>query len=428
MTRIATPDAPHVLAIVQAGGQGSRMDVLTRERAKPALPYAGSYRLVDLAISAAAGSGIGDVWVTVQYMASTLDDHLQHGRPWDLDRVRGGYRRMVPETGRTGVPAFSESNTEDLLAIRDDIEEQAPDLVITLSADQVLVCDLAAVVAGHVDAGAECTILSLSTTAEAAQHKAVLEVDGQTVTGIAEKPEDPGSEPTISAEVAVFDWPALREVLDAVRAERSTCGSEGAGQGEDGAQEVSDEGPGDLPEEVLPRLIERGRTRHHPIDGYWRDMGRPDSYLQGHRDLLHSPEQVFGTGHLVVRGSHRDLPPAVVTATGEVSGSMLSPGCRVAGTVERSVLSPGVVVEKGAHVVDSVVFEDVHVAAGARIASSIIDAEVQVGAGASVGQQGPAELSDEDVTLIGREAVVLPGAELPAGSRLDPGGRAGEPR
>ena len=409
MTRIAHPDAPHVLAIVQAGGQGSRMDVLTRERAKPALPYAGAYRLIDLAISAAAGSGISDVWVTVQYMASSLDDHLQHGRPWDLDRIRGGYRRMVPEEGPAGVPAFSGSNTEDLLAIRDAVEAHAPDVVVTLSADQVLVCDLAAVVAEHQRTQSECTVLSLPVEPDIARHKAVLELDGQRVTGIAEKPDEPGDEPVISAEVAVYSWPALREVLDAVREARTD----------------QDDSPGDLPEEVLPRLIERGATRHFPIDGYWRDMGRPASYLRGHRDLVEDPDAVFGTEHLVVRGSHRDLPPALVTASADVSGSLISAGCRVEGTVTGSVLGPGVVVRAGAQVTDSVLFDDVVIEADAQVSTTILDEGVHVGAGARVGQEGGQDdLTDEHIVLVGRDAVVRPGAQLAAGARVEPGGTA----
>lgn len=413
MTRTPAPDAPRVLAIVQAGGQGSRMEVLTQERAKPALPYAGSYRLVDLAVSAAAHAGISDVWVSVQYMASTLDDHLQHGRPWDLDRVRGGYRRMVPESGHADGPAFSESNTEDLLAVRDAVEAHGPDVVTTLSADQVLVADLAEAVAAHTASGAECTVLSLPATPEVARHKAVLTLDGERVTNIAEKPEEPGHDPEISAEVVVYSWPALREVLDAVRADRASRPGDPA--------EADDDGPGDLPEEVLPRLVERGSVRRHRVEGYWRDMGRPSAYLQGHRDLVADPDQVFATDHLVVRSSHRDLPPALVTSTGRAGDALLSPGCRVAGRVERSVLGPGVVVEEGATVVDSVLFDEVHVAAGASISTAIVDEGVQVGSRARVGEPGPDELEDEHIVLVGRQSTIGEGVELAPGARLDPG-------
>ncbi|WP_462417492.1 sugar phosphate nucleotidyltransferase [Kytococcus sp. Marseille-QA3725] len=411
MTRLPPPDAPHVLAVVQAGGRGSRMDVLTRERAKPALPYAGSHRLVDLAISLAASAGISDVWVTVQYMASTLDDHLQHGRPWDLDRVRGGYRRMVPESGRGDVPAFSDSNTEDLLAIRDSIEELSPDVVVTMSADQVLACDLAGAVTEHVASGAECTVLTLPASAEVARTKAVVTAEGDTVVGIEEKPEEPDEESLVSAEVIIHSWPALRDVLDAARADRASSPGDGA----------TDEPLGDLPEELLPRLIDRGRTRQRQVEGYWRDMGRPSAYLQGHRDLTRRPEVVFEAEHLVIRSSHPDLPPALVTSTASVADSLLTAGCRVSGDVHGSVLGPGVVVEEGAVVLDSVLFEGVHVAAGARVSSAVLDEDVRVGPGATVGAPAPSDLTDEDVAPVGRHSVIGEGVGLDAGARLEPG-------
>ena len=137
---------PSVLAIVQAGGQGSRMDVLTRERAKPALPFAGAYRLVDFVLSSLSHSGIADVWLSVQYQAGSLDPHVSGGRPWDLDRTRGGFRRVVPEqgAGSSVESGFSQGNADDLLRMRDEIERSGAEVVLVCSADHVFALDLAA--------------------------------------------------------------------------------------------------------------------------------------------------------------------------------------------------------------------------------------------------------------------------------------------
>lgn len=358
MTRIPAPGSPHVVAVVHAGGQGSRMDVLTRERAKPALPYAGTYRLVDLALSLATSAGIGDVWVSVQFMASTLDEHLQHGRPWDLDRVRGGYRRMVPESG--GHTGFAGSNTEDLLGMAVELDREDPDLVVTMSADQVLLCDLGRVLADHWASGAEATVLALEVDGATARHKAVLTVDGDRLLEVAEKPEETGARELISAEVLVMSWPVLREVLQEVRA-----ASPGGGEDDE------EHGPGDLPEEVLPRLAARGRTR---------------------------------------------------VATGaEVSDSLLAAGSLVRGAVRGSVIGPGCVVHPGAEVVDSILFDAVEVLPGARVVSAIVDDRCRIGRGAVVGARAADEPADEEIALLGADSTVADGARVEAGARLEPG-------
>ena len=162
---------PRILAIVQAGGKGSRMDVLTRERAKPALPFGGSYQLIDFALSNLAHSGIPDVWVSVQYQAASLDRHLSGGRPWDLDRTRGGYRRLVPEEGDTSsLEGFSTGNADDLMRMADDIAASRADIVVVTSADHVFRLDVRSVIEEHLAHGAECTLVTTNVArAEARQ-------------------------------------------------------------------------------------------------------------------------------------------------------------------------------------------------------------------------------------------------------------------
>ena len=213
---------PKIVGVVQAGGQGSRMDVLTRERAKPALPFAGSYQLVDFALSNFGNSGIPDVWVSVQYEASSLDRHLAGGRPWDLDRTRGGYRRLVPEEGQpSGSEGFSAGNADDLLKMGAQLREAGAEVVVVTSADQVYRLDMRAVVAAHLERGSEATIVTVEVPLAQAKHKTVVDVgrDG-VVQGLTDKPTGP-PHGTIAAEIFVYDVPVLLRTLDAIRHERA---------------------------------------------------------------------------------------------------------------------------------------------------------------------------------------------------------------
>ena len=168
-----------VLGVVQAGGKGSRMDVLTRERAKPALPFAGTHRLIDFVLSSMSHSGIADVWLSVQYQAGSLDPHVAGGRPWDLDRTRGGFRRLVPEEGagsnvQTG---FAHGNADDLLRVADQVAGSGAEVVVVSSADHVFALDLDDVVAGHLASEADCTLVTAETSRSEARHNVVVRAD-----------------------------------------------------------------------------------------------------------------------------------------------------------------------------------------------------------------------------------------------------------
>ncbi|MCE0486996.1 glucose-1-phosphate adenylyltransferase family protein [Ornithinimicrobium sediminis] len=403
---------PRVLAIVQAGGKGSRMDVLTRERVKPALPFGGQHRLVDITLSNLAHSGISDVWVSVQYQAGSLDQHLAGGRPWDLDRTRGGMRRMVPEesAGAADQSGFSHGNADDLYRLRDQIAVQAPDVVVVSSADHVFRLDLRDVVDAHLAAGAECTLVTSEVSRQEAANNVVV-VLGQdgAVTRVVDKPDDPPTT-TVAIEVFAYDAPVLLAQLEALR--RRTVH-----QADD-----DDTGLGDVADVLLPALVRRGRVRTFPLAGYWRDVGRPEAYLQAHRDLLRGSLDVFDDPAWPVLGQLPTGAPARVAGDGTVVDGLLSTGCVVRGTVERSVLGPGVAVHPGARVVDSVLMGGVVVETGATVATAVVDEQVRIGRGATVGVTPAAtRLRAEDVTMVGRDSVVRGGTTVPAGGRMEPG-------
>lgn len=406
-----------VLAIVQAGGAGGRMDVLTRERAKPALPFAGVFQLVDFPLSNLAHSRITDVWLSVQFQGATLEEQVANGRPWDLDRNRGGLRLLMPQegTGSLDEDGFARGNADELFRVRDQIAAEAPDVLLVMSADHVYRCDYAEAIETHRRTGAECTVVTTRVPeGDDPRDHAVVTVDGEgRVTALVDKPDEPDSD-LVATEIFVYDPAVLVEVLDALHVELSGDPEIGADPG--------DTGLGDFGDHLLPRLVERGRVVAHDLGGYWRDLGQPHLYLRAHRDVLTGDQDVLDVPGWPILTRQPQRRPARLLEGAVVEDSLVSPGTTVGGTVRRSVLGPGVVVEAGAEVRDSVVAADTVVAAGAVVAWSIVDTGCRVEAGARVGDPAVPALEDPDaVTIVGRGSVVGAGVRLPAGSRLEPG-------
>jgi glucose-1-phosphate adenylyltransferase len=386
-----------VLAIIQAGGLGGRMDVLTRERAKPALPFAGVYQLVDFPLSNLTHSGITDVWLSLQFQGSTLEEEVANGRPWDLDRNRGGLRLLMPHEGSGGLDeeGFSRGNADELFRIRDQIADFDPEVVLVMSADHVYHLDYNEVLATHRDRSAECTVVTTRVEREeAGDHSCVHHDDDGVVTDFVDKPEDPQTD-VVAAEVFAYE------------------------------ADEGDTGLGDFGDHLLPRLVERGRTVVHSLEGYWRDLGQPHLYLRAHRDVLTDDQGVLARPGWPVLTRQPQRAPARLHEGARVVDSLVSPGCAVEGEVVRSVLGPGVVVEAGARVHDSVVFADCHIEAGAQVCWSVLDIGSVVETDAVVsdpdarGDEGP-----DEVTLVGRGSRIRRGSTIERGSRLEPGSTA----
>lgn len=405
-----------VLAVVQAGGQGTRMDVLTRERAKPALPFGGVHRLIDFTLSSLVHADLADVWVSVQYQVGSIDDYLSGGRPWSLDRNRGGFRRVVPQTG-SGPPTedgFAHGNADLLLRMGAEIEAFGAGTLVVASADHVFNADLAPVIEEHIAQGRTATLMTSEVTRKDAADNVCVHTGARgRVTGVDVKPSRPTTG-LVATEIFVYDTARLLVALRDLRGELSA-----------GASEDGDSGLGDFGEHLVPRLVETGDVFAVPLEGYWRDAGKPGAYLQAHRDLLTDRLDVFDHPRRPVISHWPDRPAARVLTGAEISDSVLSPGCRVAGRVVRSVLGPGVVVERGALVQDSVLFEDVRVRTGATVHTSVLDQECEIGERAAVGEVPRGRVArDDDVTLVGRSSSIDAGVVVPAGARLEAGSTA----
>jgi glucose-1-phosphate adenylyltransferase len=399
-----------VLAIIQAGGSGGRMDVLTRERAKPALPFAAVYNLVDFPLSNLAHSGIQDVWLSVQFQGASIEEPVANGRPWDLDRNLGGFRLLMPEqgTGSADEDGFAQGNGDELFRIRDQIRSSGCDALVVLSADHVYRFDYMDAVDTHRRTGAECTVVTTEVSLDDAGQHAVVEHDEDgVVTGFDYKPENPSTS-AVATEVFVYDPEVLVEVLEQLHRERSQDSDEG------------DSGLGDFGESLVPRLVERGRTVVHRLPGYWRDLGQPHLYLAAHQEILLDDQGLFDDPAWPIMTRQPQRVPARVLGGADVEDSLLAPGSRVAGTVRRSVLGPGVRVEPGAVVRNSVVFADTVVCTGATVDWAIVDQDCVIGAGAVVGREhADGTRSADEVTIVGRDSRV--DGPLEAAARLEPG-------
>jgi glucose-1-phosphate adenylyltransferase len=384
---------PRILVLVLAGGAGGRLELLTERRAKPAVPFGGVYRLIDFPLSNCQHSAIADVWVSVQFHPTSLSDHLANGRPWDLDRTVGGLLMLPPFRG-TDRGGWVSGTANLLWRQADLIREYAPDALVVVSSDAVYKLDYREVVEAHCDSDAEVTMVTTEVEADDAARYGIVEVGaGGRIEDYAYKPDEPATT-TATNEVFVFTPEATLDRLEGL-------------QDELGEDELED-----LGSHLLPAQTRDGLARAHPLAGYWRDVGTVPAYWQAHRDFLAEEPPIDlddPAWPLHTRGGRhsaaRLLPGAMVEE------SLVSGGTRVAGEVRGSVLSPGVVVEKGATVVDSVLLPGVHVRAGATVRRAVLDDRVEVGERATVGGDG-------EVTLVGRAARVPDGGEVAAGARL----------
>jgi glucose-1-phosphate adenylyltransferase len=384
---------PRVLVLVLAGGAGSRLELLTHSRAKPAVPFGGHYRLVDVVLSNCRHSGLSEVWLSQQTNPVSLSDHVNGGRPWDLDRTRGGFMTLAPRQDKdTDKGGFAQGTAGVLWRHTELVRSFAPDALVVLSADAVYALDYEQVVRGHLDGDADVTMVTTRVDPDDASRYGVVQVDDGRVTDYAYKPDEPATD-LVTNEVFVFTPGPLLDLLDEL----------GEAAGDDGLEDLGDE--------VLPRLVDAGRAREHRFDGYWRDVGTIDAYWAAHMDLL-ADKPPYDPGDrdwpLLTLGGHRRA--ARVRPGADLDDALLSPGADVAGVVRRSVLSPGVVVEAGAEVVDSVLLPDVVVRAGATVRRAVLDEGVEVARGTTVGGDGELVLVGKGEQVTGDLA---PGARQP---------------
>ncbi len=360
---------PRVLAIVLAGGAGGRLGALTDHRAKPAMPLGGSFRLIDVALSNLHHSGISDVWIMEQYQPKTINDHLRNGRPWDLDRTRGGLLVLPPFSGNEG-EGFADGNADGLLRQAAFIRDFAPDLVLVLSSDHLYRLDYRDVVDTHLRTGADLTMVTVDFDGDASHHGVATVDDAGRVTDFAYKPEDPPTS-IVAAEIFLYTAAALLDTLESLQ--------------------DTEDGLGDYGHHLVPHLVERGAVVEHRLQGYWLDLGTPVNYLRAHLDLVDGRGLDLADPQWPILTEPPQLVPARIGEGAVVADALIAPGATVYGTVRRSVIGSGATVEAGAVVEDSVLLNRVRITADGRVRHAIVDSGAVVsGECAGAGPDEPA--------------------------------------
>jgi glucose-1-phosphate adenylyltransferase len=373
---------PRILALVLAGGAGSRLKALTSRRAKPALPFGGVFRLIDFPLSNCMHSQIEDVWVVEQFQPHALNEHLTNGRPWDLDRNYSGLRILPPYQG-TPESGWHQGNADAIYRHRRFIRDFAPDVLLVLSADHIYKLDYRDVFDAHLQNGAEVTMVTTEVSLDEASRFGNVDFDSDgKVTRFDYKPEQPKSQ-NATTEVFVYNTEVLLEVLDelAAQAEKETPNDE----------EVALEDFGD---ELLPALVQRGSAWAFPLDGYWRDVGTVESYHQGHMDLLREKQELkLDDPAWPIRTRGQQLLPARIEGSAQIENSLISPGCYIAGRVVNSVLSPGVIVEQGAVVENAVLLHGVVVPTRRVVRRAVVDEHMRI----------EEDVEEKEIAVLGHE-------------------------
>jgi glucose-1-phosphate adenylyltransferase len=385
------------MAVILAGGEGERLSILSSVRAKPAVPFGGKYRIIDFTLSNCVNSDVNDVVVLTQYNPRSLNDHIGLGRPWDLDRNRGGVKMLQPYIARGRVAEWYRGTADAVLQNINVIEhDSSADTVLILAGDHIYKMDYQPFLAAHRRRRADVTIAVRHVPLSDATRMGVLALDeNDRVVDWQEKPKQPKSD-LASMGVYVFSKKALRRWL-----------------GDDRI---------DFGRHVIPAMLEAGdRVFGYRFQGYWQDVGTIQSYWEANLALLEERADLdLYEKEWVIHTRSEERAPAKIGSTAQVHRSLISHGCMINGTVVNSVLSPGVRVDVGAVVRDSIVMFDCVVRSGAVVDRAILDKEVVVGQGAIVGdgpdfdtpnRQEPGRLNT-GITVVGKRAIIPRGVRI----------------
>ncbi len=390
-----------VRAVIMAGGEGTRLGVLTRKRAKPAVPFAGKYRIIDFTLSNCVNSGVFDVVVLTQYRPHSLNEHIGKGRPWDLDRsFSGGVQILQPYTGREDSEWYA-GTADAVYQNLNFIRRGGVDLVLILSGDHVYEMNYEHLITFHQEKGADATICTINVPLEEASRYGIVEVDeNYRVTGFVEKPAQPPGT-LASMGVYVFRMEVLEQLLrqDAVRPGSSH----------------------DFGRDIIPNMIYENRKVYaFPFAGYWVDVGTIDAYWETHMDLLTRPPALDLTDRSwVIHTVSEERPPVRIEAGATIKDSLITDGSIITegALVERSVLSPGVYIGPNAIIRESIILTDTYVEAGAIVERAVIDKNCVVGHKARVGQivEGAKDLG---IVTVGKNTHLPTGIIVRRGARI----------
>ncbi len=397
------------VAMLLAGGQGSRLGVLTNKIAKPAVPYGGKYRIIDFPLSNCINSGIDTVGVLTQYQPLALNDYIGSGQPWDLDRLHGGVHILPPYQQISGTDWYK-GTANAIYQNIPFIERYDPEYVLILSGDHIYKMDYSKMIKSHKESGAECTIAVLEVPMEEASRFGIMNcTEDGTIYEFEEKPKSPKSNKA-SMGIYVFSWAALRKYLT--------------------EDEQNPESQNDFGKNIIPAMLRDGcKMLAYPFEGYWKDVGTIDSLWEANLDLL-NPKINLQLDDPAWRIYSRTTgaPPHYVGDNANIENSIVSEGCEIDGTVDYSVLFSDVTVEKGAVVRDSIIMPGTVIKSGAVVEYAMVAENCVIGENAHVGCC-PEEMSDLKkwgVAVVGNNVVVGEGASVLPQSMISSDVKAGE--
>lgn len=385
------------VAMLLAGGQGSRLYALTEKTAKPAVTFGGKYRIIDFPMSNCVNSGIYTVGVLTQYQPLVLNEYIGNGQPWDLDRMSGGVMVLPPYQGKNGADWYK-GTANAIYQNLDFIKRYDPDYVLILSGDHIYKMDYNAMLQAHKSSGADCTIAVLEVPLSEASRFGIMVTDETgKITEFQEKPKNPTSTKA-SMGIYIFNAKVLEKYLVD---DENTPGSSN-----------------DFGKNIIPNMLNDGMKMFtFPFDGYWKDVGTISSLWEANMELLgENPKFNVHDKNWRIFSRNYAAPPHYVGDKALVSDSIVSEGCEIHGTVEHSVLSSNVIVEKGAIIKDSVIMSGSVIKAGAHVEYAIIDSDSVISEKATVGE---AKEHAKGIAVVGSGLIVAPKAKIASDAMIN---------
>ena len=374
-----------IVAMLLAGGQGTRLQVLTKDMAKPAVPFGGKYRIIDFPLSNCSNSGISTVGVLTQFMPLELNSYMGNGNPWDLDRVDGGLTILPPYTaGKTG--EWYKGTANAIYQNIKYIDQYDPEYVLILSGDHIYKMNYNKMLQFHKEKKADLTVAHINVPLEEASRFGILNTDDDLrIVEFLEKPEHPVSTKA-SMGIYIFNWKVLREYL--IR------------------DEENPESEKDFGKNIIPMLLEERRVYAFPFEGYWKDVGTIESLWEANMDLIKRKDEFnISDKSWKIYYRHEGRLPQFIAESAEVTDSMISDGTILFGKVHESILSSGVSVGKNAKVLGSIIMQNAVIEDGATVVNSIIAEGTVVKSGVTVGHE-EIEPGKDMITVIGNFEVV----------------------
>ena len=384
------------VAMLLAGGQGSRLMVLTENTAKPAVPFGGKYRIIDFPLSNCVNSKIDTVGILTQYQPLELNEYIGNGQPWGLNSSHGGVQ-VLPPYAKSKNSEWYKGTANAIYQNIPFIERYNPDNVLILSGDHIYKMDYAAMLRFHEQRDSDCTIAVREVPLKEASRFGIMNTreDGS-IYEVADKPKKP-KRPHASMGIYGFKWSVLKAFLEADEADRTS--------------------ENDFGKNIIPAILNAGHKLFaYRFEGYWKDVGTISSLWEANMDLLgkHPAFDIYGTAGHKIYARNQAMPSSYIAKSAEIRESFVAEGCNIEGCITHSIISTGCTVGKGVEITDSVIMPDVTIENGAVIRSAIIAEGCHIKAGARVGDYVEGE--ERKISVIGKDKTIAEGTVIDAGA------------